>query len=79
MIVSATIVQEVNINPVDVINNLLTMEVGNGNWVKIVNDKPFIVEEIRGREYVDEAPIENEKYELIKALELVKERLMNKK
>ena len=79
MIIYATFNQKVQIEPKDVIKKLIKQEIGNGrySWIAEKNGKFYhIHEESAGCHSVSiEDEISQEKYEYVKALQLVLKRL----
>ncbi len=74
-----TIRHEVSINPIDVIDRLLVKQIGYGNYVKLIEGDAYIAYEDHRMEVVASTPLPKESYEYIKALELVKKTLSEKK
>lgn len=70
MEINANIIQKVQINPQDVIKKLIEKEIGFDSWVIKKGDK-FLMCTEKNAGYETEKEIEEDKYNYIKALQLV--------
>ncbi|MFW6247479.1 MAG: hypothetical protein ACOC22_04905 [bacterium] len=77
MLISGTIVEKVNVDPKDVIDNLLKEELDYNKWIKKKDNKYYICfnQSAGCHSFEEEVEITQERYEYIEALEIVKKNL----
>lgn len=80
MEIHASIRTKVHVDPLDVINKLIEQEIGWRGWVFEKDEKYYrgFEQSAGSHSYDDEVEISKEVYEYIRALQLVKDKLVEK-